>query len=156
MWWGKHMVAACPKNNCKEWRCSNIANYLQFCQWMLLNEWAHMDLDITLFWHIRSIIVTVSRLHASIDLLASIHLGVPLSAFMSSYFHSSFSHGSRLIIHINIIKAMNMRRVRMMCKVSHVTITVLSFAFNMSLIILYRESILFALSPCNVTHYNDT
>ena len=43
----------------------------------------------------------------------------------------------------------------MICKVSHVTITVLSFAFDMSVTVLYKESILLALSPRNVTHYND-
>ena len=43
----------------------------------------------------------------------------------------------------------------MICKVSHVTITVLSFAFNMSLISLYTESILLTLFPCNATHYDD-
>ena len=54
-----------------------------------------------------------------------------------------------------MIKAMNMRRVRNICKVSHVTITVLSSAFNMSVMALYRESILLTLSPSNVTHYDD-
>ena len=44
----------------------------------------------------------------------------------------------------------------MICKVSHVTITILSFAFNMSVMALYRESILLTLSTSNVTHYNDT
>ena len=43
----------------------------------------------------------------------------------------------------------------MICKVSHVTITVLLFAFNMSLISLYTESILLTLFPCNAAHYDD-
>ena len=49
-----------------------------------------------------------------------------------------------------------MSKVCMIFKVSHVTITVLLFAFNIFLIALYRESILLALSPCNVTHYDNT
>ena len=135
---------------------------LQFvCNFMSVSEGLNMDvihanIDIILSRLSVNIIVTVSRLHTNIDLSVSIHLRIPLSAFMSSYFHSSFSHGSSFMIHINIIRAMNMRRVRIICKVSHVTITVLSSAFNMSLIILYWDSILLALSPCNITHYDDT
>ena len=96
----------------------------------------HANIDIILSQLSGNVFVTVSRLHKNIDLSASIHLGIPLSAYMSLYFHSFFSQRSSLISHINITRAMNVRRVRMICKVSHVTITVLSFAFNMSLIIL--------------------
>ena len=43
----------------------------------------------------------------------------------------------------------------MMCKVSYVTITILLFAYKMRLKMLYMESILLTLSPCDTTHYDD-
>ena len=41
------------------------------------------------------------------------------------------------------------------CKVSHVTITVLSFAFNMSVMALYNEPILISPISDDVTQYKD-
>ena len=88
-----------------------------------------------------ALIVLVSRLHANIEPSASIHLRTPSS---SSYFPSYFSlsQWSRLVIYISITMAMKIRRVMNICNVSHVTITVLSFAFNMSFTALYSEVIL--------------
>ena len=56
---------------------------------------------------------------------------------------------------MNIMRAINMSKVSMMCKVSHVTITVLSFAYKMRLKMLYTESILLTLSPCDTAHYDN-
>ena len=101
-----------------------------------------------------ALIVLVSRLHANIEPSVSIHLGTPSSALISSYFPSYFSlsQWSSLATHINITKAMKIRRVMNICNVSHVTITVLSFAFNMSFIALYSEEILLPPIAKEVTH----
>ena len=121
------------------------------------HEWVHEGADREIVITQHRIIALVMMLHANIDLSASIHLGVPLSALISSYFPSYFplSQGSSFATHMSIIKAMNMRRVMNICKVSHVTITILSFALTMSVMALYMESILPTLSPDNVTHYDD-
>ena len=121
------------------------------------HEWAQEGADREVVITQHGIIALVMMLHANIDLSASIHLGVPLSALISPYFPSYFplSQGSNFATHMSIIKAMNMRRVINMCKVSHVTITVLSFALTMSVMALYMESILPTLSPNNVTHHDD-
>ena len=100
-------------------------------------ELIHLDLDDT--WNSGAWI----SVHLELGRLDLILLGSPALGTDSQDRHK------------DIIRAMNIRRVWMICKVSYVTITVLSFAFNMSLIMLYTESILLTLFPCNATHYDD-
>ena len=72
-----------------------------------------------------------TEIYTNIDLSASMHFGMSQSSLISFYSHSSFIYWSSLLSHINIMRAMNMSKVSMMCKVSHVTITVLLSAYKM-------------------------
>ena len=84
-------------------------------------------------------ITVLMVLHANNELSASMHLGTLLSALIVPYFPSCFvlSQGSNFAIQISIISVINIRRVIKMCRVSHVTITVLLSALSMSVMELY-------------------
>ena len=111
------------------------------------------NIDISASRPPECVVSRFGRIHTNIDLSVSRHLRISSSVFMSSHFYILFSHWSSFMIHMNTINAMNIERVRNICRVSHVTITVLSS--NKSAKLLYKKSIL-TLFPCDDTHYNDT